>query len=129
MADAPYLVALALVEQSGKRLLPLTGKSQRSEAAQATDPGDAGRTLALELLVRLWQRSDEGALRRAAGEDSLLLLELPLEVMSERLPIIKANWLANGDTADLLSNLGSLAIRGWTIRFTKYEPLSFINWR
>ena len=28
MADAPYLVALALVELQGQRALPLTGKSQ-----------------------------------------------------------------------------------------------------
>jgi hypothetical protein len=128
MADAPYLVALGLVEQSGKRRLPLTGRSQRSDAAQADDPGEPGRTLTLELLLRIWQSSDEGALLRAAGEDSLLLLELPLEIMSERLPIIKANWLSNGDTAELLSNLRSLAIRGWTIKFAKYEPLSFISW-
>ena len=73
MADAPYLVALALVEFAGKRALPLTGKSQSAEAADAVDPGDGGRTLALELLLRLWQRSEEGPLQRAAGEASLLL--------------------------------------------------------
>ena len=52
MADAPYLVALALVELDGKRALPLTGKSQRE--ASGGEPGEAGRTLALELLLRLW---------------------------------------------------------------------------
>ena len=35
MADAPYLVALALVEISGKRALPLTGRSQAATAAEA----------------------------------------------------------------------------------------------
>jgi len=78
MADAPYLVALALVELQGQRALPLTGKSQAAAASQAPDPGDQGRTLALELLLRLWQRSDAGALQRVAGEESLLLLEIPL---------------------------------------------------
>jgi hypothetical protein len=82
MADAPYLVALALVEFAGKRALPLTGKSQAAAAADAVDPGDDGRTLALELLLRLWQRSEEGPLQRAAGEASLLLVELPIELMS-----------------------------------------------
>ena len=57
MADAPYLVALALVELQGQRALPLTGKSQAAAASEAPDPGDQGRTLALELLLRLWQRS------------------------------------------------------------------------
>jgi hypothetical protein len=67
MAEAPYLVALALLEQEGKRALPLNGKSLAVAAAEAPDPGDDGRTLVLELLLRLWQRSEEGALRRAAG--------------------------------------------------------------
>jgi len=128
MADAPYLVALALVEQQGKRLLPLNGKSQSAEAPAAADPGDDGRTLALELLLRLWQRSDEGALKRAAEQDSLLLVELPMEVMSEQLPILKANWLSGGDTQELLDGLKALVIRGWRISIAKYEPVSFTSW-
>jgi hypothetical protein len=128
MADAPYLVALALVEIAGKRALPLTGKSQPADAADAPDPGDSGRTLALELLLRLWQRSDEGPLQRAAGESSLLLLELPLDVMSEQLPLLKANWISGGDTEALLGSLQDLAIRGWRISIAKYEPVSFITW-
>ena len=128
MADAPYLVALALVEFSGKRALPLTGKSQSAAAADAADPGDDGRTLALELLLRLWQRSDEGPLKRAADEASLLLVELPLEVMSEQLPLLKANWLGGGETEALLRSLQGLAIRAWRITIAKYEPVSFIAW-
>jgi hypothetical protein len=128
MADAPYLVALALMEQDGRRSLPLSGKSQPATAAAAEEPGENGRGLALELLLRLWQRSDDGPLRRAAGSDSLLLVELPLEVMSEHLPVLKANWIASGDTEALLTGLKSLAIRGWRIHFAKYEPVSFPSW-
>jgi hypothetical protein len=128
MADAPYLVALALVEFAGKRALPLTGKSQTAAAADAPDPGDDGRTLALELLLRLWQRSEEGPLQRAAGEASLLLLELPMELMSEQLPLLKANWIAGGDTASLLHSLEGLVIRAWRITIAKYEPVSFVVW-
>jgi hypothetical protein len=128
MADAPYLVALALVEFGGKRALPLTGKSQTSSAAEALDPGEDGRTLALELLLRLWQRSEEGPLQRAAGEASLLLMELPMELMSEQLPLIKANWIAGGETAALLTSLEGLAIRAWRITIAKYEPVSFVAW-
>lgn len=58
MADAPYLVALALVEFRGRRALPLTGRSQPSMAGEVVDPGDTGRGLALELLLRLFQRSE-----------------------------------------------------------------------
>lgn len=128
MADAPYLVALALVEQQGRRLLPLTGKSQSAEAASALEPGEEGRGLALELLLRLWQRSDEGALQRAAGDDSLLLVQMPMEVMSERVPLLKASWLSGGETTALLSNLNAHVIQGWRISIAKYEPVTFSSW-
>ena len=129
MADAPYLVALALVELDGKRALPLTGKTQSAAANDpAQDPGDDGRTLALELLLRLWQRSDEGPLQRAAADNSLLLIEIPLDVMSEQLPILKASWLASGDTAAFEASLKALVIRGWRMGIAKYEPVSFSPW-
>ena len=128
MANAPYLVALALVELDGKRALPLTGKTQSAAGAEANDPGDDGRTLALELLLRLWQRSDEGPLQRAAADNSLLLIEIPLDVMSEQLPLLKASWLASGDTAAFEASLKALVIRGWRMGIAKYEPVSFSPW-
>ena len=135
MANAPYLVALALVEFDGKRALPLTGKTQSAAAASApaengpaNDPGDDGRTLALELLIRLWQRSDGGPLQRAAGDSSLLLIEIPLDVMSEQLPLLKASWLASGDTAAFETSLKALVIRSWRMGIAKYEPVSFSPW-
>ena len=132
MADAPYLVALALVELNGKRLLPLNGKSRKpletTDADPSPDPGEEGRALALELLLRLWQRSDEGPIQRAAGDDSLLLLEIPLELISERLPLLKANWIGGADTASLQSELRQLALRGWRISIAKYEPVTFSAW-
>ena len=128
MADTPYLVALALVEISGKRALPLTGKSQAAAALEASDPGEAGRSLALDLLLRLWQRSDEGPLQRAAADASLLLVEIPMEVMSEQLPLLKASWLSGGETQVLLDSLQGLVSRAWRISIAKYEPVSFTAW-
>ncbi len=128
MADTPYLVALALVEISGKRALPLTGKSQAAAALEASDPGEAGRSLALDLLLRLWQRSDEGPLQRAAGDASLLLVEIPMEVMSDQLPLLKASWLSGGETQVLLDSLQGLVSRAWRISIAKYEPVSFTAW-
>ena len=129
MANAPYLVALALVELDGKRALPLTGKTQSAAANDpAQDPGDDGHTLALELLLRLWQRSDGEPLQRAAGDSSLLLIEIPLDVMSEQLPLLKASWLASGDTAAFETSLKALVIRGWRMGIAKYEPVSFSPW-
>ena len=106
----------------------MAGWCASAAAADAVDPGDDGRTLALELLLRLWQRSQEGPLQRAAGEASLLLLELPMELMSEQLPLLKANWISGGETASLLNCLEGLAIRAWQITIAKYEPVSFIAW-
>jgi hypothetical protein len=128
MANSSYLIALALVTFAGRRALPLTGKSLGADAAEASDPGETGRGLALELLLRLWQRSDEGSLQRAGGEASLLLLELPLEAMTEQLPWLKANWIAGGETDALFSGLQELASRGWQIGVTKYEPVRFTPW-
>ena len=128
MADAPYLVALALLERGGQRALPLTGKSQRPEAASAADPGAEGHTLALELLLRLWQQSADKPLRRLDTETSLLLLEMPLEAMNERLPQLKAAWIGSGDTGALLSGLKDLAVRGWRLEQARYEPLRFVAW-
>lgn len=128
MADAPYLVALALLEVGGKRALPLAGKSLPPAVAEAPDPGEEGRTLALELLLRLWQRSDEGPIQRAAGETSLLLVEMPLALMSEQLPLLKASWIASGDTSAFLGKLEGLAQRGWRIVFAKYEPVQYQRW-
>ncbi|MCP9834993.1 MULTISPECIES: hypothetical protein [unclassified Cyanobium] len=128
MADAPYLLALALLEQEGTRALPLNGKSVPPAAAEATDPGDDGRTLVLELLLRLWQRSEAGALRRAAGEPSLLLVELPLEALQEQLPRLKARWVGGGRTADFHAELDALAIRGWSVSIARYEPVRFSPW-
>jgi hypothetical protein len=128
MADAPYLVALALVELNGKRSLPIAGRSQAEAAAHHGDPGQEGLNLALELLLRLWQRSDEGPLQRASGETSLLLLEIPLDVMSEKLPILKARWLADGNTEAFQADLQTLAQRGWRVMFAKYEPVALVAW-
>lgn len=139
MADAPYLVCLALVHRDGRRALPLAGKSRprvaAGTAAQGTaaqggeeGPGAEGRSLALELLLRLWQGSDTAALQRAAGDDSLLVLEMPLERLNEELPRLKASWLGSGDTASLLAGLRRLATRGWRIGVAKYEPIRFSDW-
>ncbi len=126
MADAPYLVALALCTVAGERALPLTGLSLPTPPA-AAGPGPLGEQLALELLLQLWQRSGAGSLQRAE-DPSLLLVELPLAQMSERLPLLKRDWLAGGSTAAFLAGLASLSLRGWTASIAKREPVRFSPW-
>ena len=79
-------------------------------------------------MLRIWQRSSEAPIQRAAGDNSLLLLEMPLELMSEQLPLLKASWIAGGDTTDVLERLGALVSRGWRMVFAKYEPVSYQRW-
>ena len=83
MADAPYLVALALFDQGDKRAMPLAGKSQAVVAAAGDAPNQLGKELALDLLLRVWQRSDDGPLARAAAVNSLVLVELPFVVVKQ----------------------------------------------
>ncbi|MCP9849234.1 hypothetical protein [Cyanobium sp. Morenito 9A2] len=128
MADAPYLVCLALAEQAGKRLLPLAGQSQPGATATAGTPGALAKGLALELLIRLWQRTDQGAIARVCGMESLLLLELPLEWMSAELPSLKAAWINGGPTEDLLSGLQEHMVQGWCLSMAKYEEPRFTPW-
>lgn len=128
MADAPYLVALALIEQEGKRALPLAGRSMNAEASAAEQPTQMAHALALELLLRLWQRSDEGPLRRACGVESLLLVELPMESLPEALPVLKAAWLNSGDTAAFQAGLRAMCRRIWTMGVAKFEPVTLTPW-
>ena len=137
MADAPYLIALALLQQNGKRALPLSGKSQSTPPIIAESrgkqdshdmPSDDAKDLALELLLRIWQRTDEGPLSRAVGEHSFLLVEMPMERLPTDLPTLKAAWIQSGDFSSFFSDLKKMAVRGWSLEFTKYQPVSFKAW-
>jgi hypothetical protein len=128
MAEAPSLIALAFLERNEGRALPLAGHSLPAASVGVEDPGGEGRTLALELLLRVWQRSGEGALRRAAGDASLLLVEMPMQEMSEQLPRLKARWGKGADTAVCLEELWNLVSRAWRITIARHEPVMFVAW-
>ena len=123
MSDTPYLVVMALIAQEGQRAMPLGGRSQKAIAAQGEAPDELGHTLVLELLLRVWQRSEEGALQRAAGLYSLLLVELPMERLPEDLPAIKAAWLKTGDTEAFKVALHAMSSRRWTMAVEKFKPV------
>lgn len=125
MADAPYLIVLALLEQDGQRAMPLQGLSLREPLPPDGDPGEVGRAQALELLLRVWQRSAAGPLRQAADNRSLLLLTVPIEALQERVPALKARWIATGDTAALLEGLRALAGGLWSLDLEPRGPLRY----
>ena len=124
MADTPYLVAMALIDQQGQRALPLGGRSQKDVAPEGDAPEVLGHVLVLELLLRVWQRSDQGCLQRAAGADSLLLVELPMERLPEDLPMLKAAWLNTGDTEAFKAALQTFSPRAWTVSIEKFKPVA-----
>ncbi len=125
MADAPYLIALALLDQGGQRAMPLQGKSLREPLPPDGDPGEVGRLQALDLLVRVWQRSDQGPLSRASGDQSLLVVAVPIEALQEDLPALKAAWLNSGDTAALVHGLTELGSGVWSLTLESRQPLSY----
>ena len=125
MADAPYLMALALLEQNGQRAMPLQGKSLREPIPAGSDPGEEGHRQALELLVRVWQRSDQGDLRRAAGDLSLLLAEIPMEALMEQLPAWKAQWIRGGDTAAFVAEIRAMGGGVWSLNLEARGPLRY----
>ena len=127
MADAPYLIALALLEQNGERAMPLQGKSLREPLSADADPGEVGHQLALDLLVRVWQRSDQGPLQRAAADHSLLLITVPIEALQEQLPALKAAWLNTGDTPALLQGLRQIGSGVWQLALEPRQPLRYVS--
>ena len=130
MADTPYLIAMALLEQDGRRAMPLQGQSLREAIAPEGDPGDVGRRQAFELLLRVWQRSDGAPVRRVDGDSSLMLAELPIESLMVQLPELKASWLNGCDTSALIDGLGALgAGRLWTLKLEPRSPLEFVRIR
>ena len=104
--------------------MPLAGRSQKKVAAEGEAPDELGRALVLELLLRVWQRSDEGLLKRAAAAESLLLVELPMERLPEDLPVLKAAWLNSGDAEAFRKGLQGMSPRAWTIAVEKFQPVS-----
>ncbi len=121
----PYLIALALIEQEGIRAMPLCGKSLKEVIQEDSDPGFQGENLANQLLIRIFQKSEKAPLRRAAGDTSLLFLQIPMEELQGTLPACKADWIRSADTALFLSRLNSICHGIWTLQFNRDDGLKF----
>ena len=126
MADSPYLLAIALLEQNGTRAMPLGGRSLPLGTSHNEEraPALMARELALELLLRIWQRSDQGPLQRQAGQTSLLIAELGMEHLPENLPNLKAAWLNTGDHDTFQRRLLDISSRCWSISIAKFKPIT-----
>ena len=123
MASQDYLIALALIEQHEVRAMPLGGKEIKENLDEIENFNKLGEEVILNLLLRLFQRSDEGALKRVSGEKGLLLVHMHPKRMQKELPFIKSEWIRDGDTNQFLKYLGNLSKQVWTASFIKYKGI------
>ena len=90
MASQDYLIAIALIEQNLVRAMPLGGKEIKDNLDESENFKKLGEEVILNLLMRVFQRSDEGALKRSSEEKGLLLVHMHPKRMQKELPFIKS---------------------------------------
>ena len=76
MASQDYLIAIALIEQNLVRAMPLGGKEIKDNLEESENFKKLGEEVTLNLLMRVFQRSDEGSLKRTSEEKGLLLVHM-----------------------------------------------------
>ena len=125
MASQDYLIAVALIEQNNLRAMPLGGKEIKENIEDTDNFNKLGQEVILNLLLRVFQRTDEGALKRVSEEKGLLLVHMHPKRMQKELPFIKSEWIRDGDTNQFLKYLGNLSKQIWTASFVKYKGIEF----
>ena len=125
MASQDYLIAIALIEQNNERAMPLGGKEIKVDINEIDKFTKLGEDVVLNLLLRLFQRSDDGAIKRISGDKGLLIVHMHPKRMQKELPFIKAEWIRDGDTNQFLQYLGNLSKQIWTASFVKYKGVEF----
>ncbi len=125
MNENPYLIALALIEQKGLRALPLGGKSLKESIDISKGPGEIGSKLIEQLMLRVFQKSEDGALRRANGDKSLLIIQIPMILMTDKIPLIKSEWIKSGDSSKLLLKIKEVSKGVWSTNFSKEKGVLF----
>ena len=127
MASQDYLIAIALIEQNDLRAMPLGGKEITDNLDEDGNLNKLGENVILNLLLRVFQRSDEGALKRVSQEKGLLLVHMHPKRMQKELPFIKSEWIRDGDTNQFLKYLGNLSKEIWTASFVKYKGVELVS--
>ncbi len=125
MEEQKYVIAIALAEQNNKRLMPLGGKTSSGVDILSQSSKKVVEKIILDLLLRLFQRTTEGSLKISNDETGLLLAEISFESMHKNIPVIKSNWINNGDTDTLIEKLKSTCSNLWSVQFRKHEGLIF----
>ena len=127
MASQHYLIAIALIEQNNERSMPLGGKEVKLDIDEKENFKKLSEDVTLNLLLRLFQRSDDGPMKRISGEKGLLLVHMHPKRMQKELPFIKAEWIRDGDTNQFIQYLSNLSKEIWTASFVKYQGVEFTS--
>ncbi len=125
MDDSFYLVAISLANQESLRIMPIGGKSINSSKQGQDFPKEDAQIIFLELLTRLLERSIESPICLANEGKSMLLIQIAMVPMQERLPQLKSNWIKTGDTLLFISELEKICTRLWSLSFKRYEGIKF----
>ncbi len=125
MSEHQYLIALALIDQEGKRFMPLGGKSIGKSIDLSSNKDLTAKSLVAELLLRVFQKSESGSVRRGNGDQSLLIIQLPMESMQEKIPLIKSQWINSGDSKKLLGDLQVICNDIWSVIFNRENGMHF----
>ena len=127
MASQDYLIAIALIEQNNERAMPLGGKEVKLDIDVEENFKKLSEDVTLNLLLRLFQRSDDGPMKRISGEKGLLLVHMHPKRMQKELPFIKAEWIRDGDTNQFIQYLSNLSKQIGTASFVKYHGVEFTS--
>ena len=125
MEEQKYLIAIALAEQNNKRLMPIGGKTFTGVDSENQPPTKEAEKILLDLLLRLFKRTNEGNLKISNDETGLLLAEISFESMQNKLPLIKSDWINSGNTDTLIDKLKSISSNLWSIKYKKHEGIIF----
>jgi hypothetical protein len=107
--------------------MPLGGKEIKEKLEEESNLIKLGEEVILNLLLRVFQRSDEGALKRVSEDKGLLLVHMHPKRMQKELPFIKSEWIRDGDTTQFLKYLGNLSKEIWTASFIKYKGMELVS--
>ena len=127
MGEHKYLIAIALAEQNNQRIMPIGGKTIAIGVSNKTFPKKESEKIILDLLLRLFKRSSESELKISEKDTGLFVAEISIDDMQKHIPIIKANWINNGNTNELLIRLTSICSQLWSINYKKYEGMVFTS--
>ncbi len=127
MNEDLYLISLALIEQGGHRLLPLGGKSIKKSIDIKKLPEEIAKELVHQILLRVFQKSDGNPIHRANGDESLIIIKIPMDAMQETIPLLKAEWIKTGNSIHLISELNKVCKGIWSVLYDKAKGTHFIK--